>query len=154
MTFQIPVGRSNHWAMGDSWCARPYTRFLYVWHVSCHTARLNLSNWWVRLPLGAQKSLFLSISTWERFFIIYTLSKSPVHLSWWNTVNVIIFVNSAKAWWRKWHLFLVTTLNIWRINIWIWNLVLHVCACYYKTFWQGWVYLRSLSKWQATIFVS
>ena len=36
---------------------------------------------WVRLPLGAQKILFLSISTWERFFIIYTLSKSPIHLS-------------------------------------------------------------------------
>ena len=27
------------------------------------------------------KILFLSISTWERFFIFYTLSKSPIHLS-------------------------------------------------------------------------
>ena len=35
MTFQILVGHSNHWAMGDSWRARSYTRFLYVWHVSC-----------------------------------------------------------------------------------------------------------------------
>ena len=24
MTFQMPVGCSNHWAMGDSWWARPY----------------------------------------------------------------------------------------------------------------------------------
>ena len=36
---------------------------------------------WVQLPLGAQKILFLSISTWERFFIIDTLSKSLIHLS-------------------------------------------------------------------------
>ena len=28
MTFQIPVGRSNHWAMGVSWWARSYTRCL------------------------------------------------------------------------------------------------------------------------------
>ena len=26
---------------------------------------------WVRLPLGAQKNFFLSISTWERFSVIY-----------------------------------------------------------------------------------
>ena len=32
-------------------------------------------------PLRAQKILFLRISTWERCFIIYTLSKSPIHLS-------------------------------------------------------------------------
>ena len=44
MTFQIPVGHSRHWAMGDSWWARSYTRFLYVWHVSCRTARLNVPN--------------------------------------------------------------------------------------------------------------
>ena len=36
---------------------------------------------WVRLPLRAQKILFLSISPLTRFFIIYTLSKSPIHLS-------------------------------------------------------------------------
>ena len=36
---------------------------------------------WVWLPLGAQKILFLSILTWEHFFIIKTLSKSPIHLS-------------------------------------------------------------------------
>ena len=35
MTFQIPVGRSNHCAVGDWWWARSYTRFLYVWQVSC-----------------------------------------------------------------------------------------------------------------------
>ena len=45
MTYQIPVGRSNHYAMGDLWWARSYTRFLYVWHVSCHSARLNVSKW-------------------------------------------------------------------------------------------------------------
>ena len=37
---------------------------------------------WVRLPLEAQKILFLSNSTWERFFIIYTLSKSPIHVTY------------------------------------------------------------------------
>ena len=31
----------------------------------------------IHWTMGAQKILFLSISTWERFFIIYTLSKSP-----------------------------------------------------------------------------
>ena len=31
---------------------------------------------WVRLSLGAQKNLFLSISTWQRFSVICTLSKS------------------------------------------------------------------------------
>ena len=31
---RIPVGRSNDWALRDSWWARSYTRFLYVWHVS------------------------------------------------------------------------------------------------------------------------
>ena len=36
---------------------------------------------WVRLPLGAQKILLLSMSTWEGFFFIYTLSKSPIYLS-------------------------------------------------------------------------
>ena len=40
MTFQIPVRRSNYWAMRDWWWARWYARFLYVWHVSCHPARL------------------------------------------------------------------------------------------------------------------
>ena len=33
-------------------------------------------------PVGDSENLFLSISTWECFFIIYTLSKSPIHLSY------------------------------------------------------------------------
>ena len=43
---------------------------------------------WVRLPSAAQKIVFLSISTWERIFTIYTLSKSPVHLSLKHLVRV------------------------------------------------------------------
>ena len=42
----------------------------------------------VQLLLGSQKILFLSISTWERFSVIYTLSKSPVHLS-----SPVVFVS-------------------------------------------------------------
>ena len=43
MTFQIPVGRCNYWAMGDWWWARSYTdgletfSSLAVWQDTCHT---------------------------------------------------------------------------------------------------------------------
>ena len=42
------------------------------------TSNRYLEGHWVWLPLGTQKILFLSTSTWERSFIIYTLSKSPI----------------------------------------------------------------------------
>ena len=42
---------------------------------------------WVQLPLGAQKNIFLSISTWEHFAIIYTLSKSQ---STYHLLTIII----------------------------------------------------------------
>ena len=43
---------------------------------------------------GLRKILFLSISTWERFFIIYTLSKSPIHLSKNVLINLTWFSRS------------------------------------------------------------
>ena len=42
-------------------------------------------------------SLFLSISTWERFFIIYTLSKSPIHLSF---IHIYLFDTLSLAVWQ------------------------------------------------------
>ena len=67
MTFQIPVGRSNHVA------GRLVVSEVIYLVLICVTCVLPYRE--------AQKILFLSISTWERFFIIYTLSKSPIHLS-------------------------------------------------------------------------
>ncbi len=56
MTFQVPVGRSNHWAMGDSWWARSFTRFLWVTHVLL-TARLNMSKWmWINVKYQEGKN--------------------------------------------------------------------------------------------------
>ena len=49
---------------------------------------------WVRLPLGTQKIIFLSISTWEGFSIILTLSKSPVHLSFTRAIRNYYFKSS------------------------------------------------------------
>ena len=40
-------------------------------------------------PVGAQKILFLHNSTWERFSIIYTLSKEPIHLSYLSLLSWI-----------------------------------------------------------------
>ena len=62
---------------------------------------------WDRLPLGAQKNLFLSISAWELFSVIYTLSKlqSTYHLfSLTIIVNMIIFLFCIK----------IIRLGIWR----------------------------------------
>ena len=85
MTFQIPVGRSNHWAMGsgDSWWARSYTRFLYVLYIlgssiwPCsprvsHSSVVRASNRYLEGYGFDSRFRFLSISTWERFFIIYS----------------------------------------------------------------------------------
>ena len=52
---------------------------------------------WVRLPLEAHKILFLSILTWERFFIIYTLSKSSIHLSF---IHIYNFDTLSLAVWQ------------------------------------------------------
>ena len=47
---------------------------------------------WVRLPLGPQKLIiFLSISTWERFSVIYSLSKSPIHWSFFFSQIVLCY---------------------------------------------------------------
>ena len=48
-------------------------------------------------PVGGSKNLFLSISTWERFFIIYTLSKSPIHLSF---IDIYHFDTLSLAVWK------------------------------------------------------
>ena len=47
MTFQILVGRSNHWDTGDSWWARSYTRFRTLLHY-LHFIQVNnpfINNW-------------------------------------------------------------------------------------------------------------
>ena len=46
----------------------PNGRFFIIYTLS--KSVLHLSFIHIRLPLGAQKILFLSILTWERFFII------------------------------------------------------------------------------------
>ena len=48
-------------------------------------------------PLGAQKILFWNILTWERFFIIYTLSKSSIHLSF---IHIYNFDTLSLAVWQ------------------------------------------------------
>ena len=75
MTFQIPVGRS----------IRASNRYLEGHGFD--------SDW------GSQKILFLStcISTWKCFFIIYTLSKSPIHLSF---IHIYHFDTLSLAVWQ------------------------------------------------------
>ena len=91
MTFQIRVGCSNHWAMGDSWWARSSTRFLYVCHVTLLTTRLGYRG------VGGSDIFFLSISTWECFFIIYTLSKPQIYLSF---IHICHFDMLSLAVWQ------------------------------------------------------
>ena len=71
----VPNGSWTHDLPVSGWICVSHTRTKPVTRKS-----------WVRLLLGTQK--FLSISTWERFSVIYTLSKSPVHLS-----SPVVFVS-------------------------------------------------------------
>ena len=75
--FWVPNGSWTHDLPVSGWICVSHTRTKPVARKS-----------WVRLLLGIQKILFLSISTWEHFSVIYTLSKSPVHLS-----SPVVFVS-------------------------------------------------------------
>ena len=93
------------------------THFLTVIHLS--SCDPFFCSWWSVARAFPPSSFSNSIFGSQRRTLCFKWSKTLQHLNW-KKVFFIFFPFQKnfwlfwKVWWRKWHLFLVTTLNIWK----------------------------------------